>query len=987
MVRRSANQLVQQGILPDLKTSPAIHEQKQKLERAKTGDLLKAKIQQRPNRQELERRHILESHESHIDPSLAEKYRMLEKAILVDQLNSKISHRPGPLELIEKNILHANEPIERIVKEGLVEYKLMSVDDNVVFEDDSQSSEGDLQSKSETILLATPNYIEQQPQPSTSNSTTAILNGNVIKLNLAMTPVTTATVIPKLTIKLPSDSSISHQINENFVTNPPPPPPPLIIKEMPSLDPIKPQPLQVTSIPPPPLAQTTFTPENNTIKNHISSFIQNNQKIGSSGKDKNRKKCKIKPPIKSKAIKFHEYKGPPNANKSSASSSSQLTAAAVNNKKVGETNYELIMQQQCLLEYLEGIYKSPKSQELSDSAALEINANSMDKITPLKHQENDVIKKEDSKKPFVTIFPSKAPQNTTTSVNSGHVNDGVISDMNQLSKLKVSELKAFLKKFSLPVSGPKPLLVERLKPYLPLKLGDAEKNEDKKEVKTLMELSAQPPSHAMVIDAEKQAEGGDDIVREQQRKIEELQRKLQESQQQLEQIKQIKQENFSSPQSSNGNAPAVPEKETNFFQLIPTTSNDLQNNLLYDQKSYQIASPISTVFVVAGVSQPSLVLAPESTSINTLPMILQAEDNCKTVDNTIASTPQSIMMMSEDTNDGNDDSEEYEDNEVTSNIMQDDISDVLEILLKNEKWPESPSAIKNNSDEHHQQQQQPVLQSNILSSTFHDTPSLSEPMSPLLSNDVSIGNYFFFLYHKSNDKKFVGKTTSSHTNISSNFEKHENDINCNSNFVDCPMDIEDSSSMLMDSNLSDFKTSLAIKKSPPHHQHLNNNNNHMLSGFDTTKSLDVGVTNGVVGGVKNSLIGNFDNNMFDTFKNNNNACNNNANFFSNTSEHHSHKELKESERGYMNNLSILNNFELFSNSGMELSVPMDFENIIPYDIYQQDTFFNNINNTLQNSTHDHRDSFNSAFFTPGNHDSNDMFSEVDNFLESVSEKV
>lgn len=72
---------------------------------------------------------------------------------------------------------------------------------------------------------------------------------------------------------------------------------------------------------------------------------------------------------------------------------------------------------------------------------------------------------------------------------------------------------------------------------------------------------------------------------------------------------------------------------------------------------------------------------------------------------------------------------------------------------------------------------------------------------------------------------------------------------------------------------------------------------------------------------------------------------------------------------------------------MELSVPMDFENIIPYDIYQQDTFFNNINNTLQNSTHDHRDSFNSAFFTPGNHDSSDMFSEVDNFLESVSEKV
>lgn len=73
LVRRSAVQLVEQGILPPLKTSPAIHEQRKLLERAKTGDLLKAKIQQRPARQELERRHILESHEGHIDPSLADK--------------------------------------------------------------------------------------------------------------------------------------------------------------------------------------------------------------------------------------------------------------------------------------------------------------------------------------------------------------------------------------------------------------------------------------------------------------------------------------------------------------------------------------------------------------------------------------------------------------------------------------------------------------------------------------------------------------------------------------------------------------------------------------------------------------------------------------------------------------------------------------------------------------------------------------------------
>lgn len=109
-----------------MKSSPALHEQRKQLERAKTGDILKAKIQQRPDRQELERRHILEHDEGHVDPSLAERQRMLKKARLADQLNSQLSHRPGPLELIKKNILHTEEPIERIVKEGLISFKATS---------------------------------------------------------------------------------------------------------------------------------------------------------------------------------------------------------------------------------------------------------------------------------------------------------------------------------------------------------------------------------------------------------------------------------------------------------------------------------------------------------------------------------------------------------------------------------------------------------------------------------------------------------------------------------------------------------------------------------------------------------------------------------------------------------------------------------------------------------------------------------------------
>lgn len=109
--------------VPALKTPPAFYEQRKSLERAKTGDLLKAKIQQRPGREELVRQNILED-VGHVDPSLAERQRMLKKARLADQLNDQLSHRPGPLELIQKNILHTEEPIERAVKGNLEEKEI-----------------------------------------------------------------------------------------------------------------------------------------------------------------------------------------------------------------------------------------------------------------------------------------------------------------------------------------------------------------------------------------------------------------------------------------------------------------------------------------------------------------------------------------------------------------------------------------------------------------------------------------------------------------------------------------------------------------------------------------------------------------------------------------------------------------------------------------------------------------------------------------------
>ncbi|RZF36750.1 hypothetical protein LSTR_LSTR005063, partial [Laodelphax striatellus] len=305
MLRRPINQLVAQGIMPPLKTPPAFHEQRQKLERAKMGDLLKAKIQQRPDRQELVRQHILED-VGHVDPSLAERQRMLKKCRLADQLNDQLSHRPGPLELIKKNILHTDEPIERAVKEGHIEFKATSEgqktkpqppDHYMTMDDDSQSSEAtsprDLASlasppEQQPTELITDSPIDSNQLTGSASAETAQLIGSrdVIETAAAQAGIVTVLVPSTLLATAPSPSlSLSS-----------------------SLSPL-------SSISSPPSARPAPPP----------------------GKDKNRKKSKTKTQPKARTIKFHEYKGPPNAHKTSPPSASP-----------GETSYELLLQQQQL---------------------------------------------------------------------------------------------------------------------------------------------------------------------------------------------------------------------------------------------------------------------------------------------------------------------------------------------------------------------------------------------------------------------------------------------------------------------------------------------------------------------------------------------------------------------------------------------------------------------------------------------------------------
>ncbi|XP_032394122.1 myocardin-related transcription factor B isoform X2 [Etheostoma spectabile] len=111
--RRTREQLVEQGIMPPLKTPAAFHEQIRSLERARTGSFLKHKLCSRPERSELVRMHILQ--ETQAEPSLQATQMKLKRARLADDLNEKIAQRPGPMELVEKNIL----PVDSGVKEDI----------------------------------------------------------------------------------------------------------------------------------------------------------------------------------------------------------------------------------------------------------------------------------------------------------------------------------------------------------------------------------------------------------------------------------------------------------------------------------------------------------------------------------------------------------------------------------------------------------------------------------------------------------------------------------------------------------------------------------------------------------------------------------------------------------------------------------------------------------------------------------------------------
>ncbi|NXG64801.1 MKL2 protein, partial [Hemiprocne comata] len=171
--RRTREQLVDQGIMPPLKSPAAFHEQIKSLERARTENFLKHKIRSRPDRSELVRMHILE--ETFAEPSLQATQMKLKRARLADDLNEKIAQRPGPMELVEKNIL----PVDSSVKEAIIgkgqENYPQALDDYSFDEDSSDALSPDQPASQESQgSAASPGEpkTSDSPSPITPNATT-----------------------------------------------------------------------------------------------------------------------------------------------------------------------------------------------------------------------------------------------------------------------------------------------------------------------------------------------------------------------------------------------------------------------------------------------------------------------------------------------------------------------------------------------------------------------------------------------------------------------------------------------------------------------------------------------------------------------------------------------------------------------------------------------------------------------------------------------
>ncbi|XP_019324181.2 myocardin-related transcription factor B isoform X9 [Panthera pardus] len=373
--RRTREQLVDQGIMPPLKSPAAFHEQIKSLERARTENFLKHKIRSRPDRSELVRMHILE--ETFAEPSLQATQMKLKRARLADDLNEKIAQRPGPMELVEKNIL----PVDSSVKEAIIG----------VGKEDYPQTQGDFSFDEDSSDALSPD------QPASQDSQGSAASPTEAKVSESPSPVTTST---------PAQfTSVSPAVPE-FLKTPAPDQPP-------------------TRSPAPVLSTNTVS----SAKPGPSLVKQSHPK---NPNDKHRgKKCKDPKP-RVKKLKYHQYIPP---DQKGEKSEPQM-----------DSNYARLLQQQQLFLQLQIL--SQQQQHYNYQTILPAP------LKPLNDKNNN-----SGNSALNSTTPNTPRQNPSASVRK----PGPLPS--SLDDLKVSELKTELKLRGLPVSGTKPDLIERLKPY------------------------------------------------------------------------------------------------------------------------------------------------------------------------------------------------------------------------------------------------------------------------------------------------------------------------------------------------------------------------------------------------------------------------------------------------------------------------------------------------------------------------------------------
>ncbi|XP_032357388.1 myocardin-related transcription factor B isoform X1 [Etheostoma spectabile] len=399
--RRTREQLVEQGIMPPLKSPAAFHGQIRSLERARTENFLKHKIRSRPERAELVRMHILQ--ETGAEPSLQATQMRLKRARLADNLNEMLAQRPGPMELVEKNILPVDSSVKQAIIVGQVNYP------KVLDEDSSD----------------------------------------------ALSPEQPASQESQNSVPSPMESKVPEMPSPAPAAAPPPPPPP-----PPPLPPTPTTMLQ--AFPVASQAATDFMKAMSTIEQPASrpavtpaqifttaapskpgpTLVKQSQQKSPSEKSRSKKGKEAKSRVKK--LKYHQYV-PPDQKQEASEAPMDSSYARLLQQQQLFLQLQILSQQQQHYNYqtiLPAPLKAVAEGQSSSAGSLPTSIVVLPNAPP---------------PPAVTPAPGR-PNNSLSNRKPG------VLPAN-LEEMKVAELKLELKLRGLPVSGTKTDLIEKLKPF------------------------------------------------------------------------------------------------------------------------------------------------------------------------------------------------------------------------------------------------------------------------------------------------------------------------------------------------------------------------------------------------------------------------------------------------------------------------------------------------------------------------------------------